>query len=146
MTPVHRVAIPTICAAICCCCCCFSSSLVASSPATLSHFQISVCRGMCQFRADDLVFVFVFSFFFFFLFVTHTYTRRHARTHRRTNGERAPLHASPLCQHCKNSPYYPSGCIWFLQQNHRRSGFGKCQFWNRLIFNYGSSTADCHFI
>lgn len=138
---MHSVAILTICAVICCCCCCFSSSLVASSPATVSHFQISVCRGMCQFRADDLVFVFVFCLFFFSLCNAHVH--KQARTHRRTNGEQPPVHASPACQHCKNSPYYPAGYIWFCRKRHQRSGFGKCHVWNRLIFNYDGSTADC---
>lgn len=32
-----------------------------------------------------------------------------------------------------------------LKQKHRQSGFGKCHLWNRLIFNYDSSTADWHF-
>lgn len=66
--------------------------LLVAPLSTLSDFQISVCRGMCQFRTDDLVFA-------------HAQSYKHWK---------APLHT--LCEHCKNSSFYinsvysTSGC------------------------------------
>lgn len=73
-------------------------------------FQISVCRGMCQFRTDDLVF-------------THALSYKHWK---------APLHTLDVCEY--STEIHPF--IWIQFTARDLSGCGKCQLWNWLIFNY----------
>lgn len=87
----------------------FFSTLLVAPLSTRSDFQISVCRGMCQFRTDDLVF-------------THAQSYKHWK---------APLHTLRVCEHCKNSSFYINSVY-----SKDTSGCGKCQLWNWLIFNY----------
>lgn len=94
---------PTICAAICCF---IFPTLLVAPLSTLSDFQISVCRGMCQFRTDDLVF-------------THTHiTMLHTL--------KGPLHTLHCCEHSEmHRPFYMKS-VYSKDVN----GCGKCQLWN----------------
>lgn len=102
----------------------FFSRLLVAPLSTLSDFQISVCRGMCQFPTDDLVF-------------THAQSYKHWK---------APLHTLHVCKHSEIHPFIwiqftPK--IWMAVEN---VNYGICSF--LIIVGcsvHSCSTVDCYF-
>lgn len=81
--------------------------LLVAPLSTLPDFQISVCRQMCQFATDDLVF-------------THAPSYPHRK---------APPHTLHVCERLKLSP---SSAVIHIHVN----GCRKCQIWTLFFYMF----------